>query len=542
MKKTPFFILSFLAFFVPQLNAQFFLNQDAVQVSDSCFRLTESNFNQVGSIWFAEKINLNESFEVLMDLYFGCSDSGADGIVFGFQPVSTSVGSNGGGIGFAGVSPSFAVEFDTYQNPQFGDPSNDHIVIIKDGVLDHNFTDGSLAGPVSANINGENIEDCEFHEMRMTWDVAAKTATVYFDCEERVTYTGDIVNEIFDGNPEVFWGFTAATGGASNVQEVCFSYTTFLDKIEDVVICPGGEYQLAVNGQPNYDYLWSPPDGLSNPNIANPLAFPAETTTYIVEITDGCNVPFADTVNVFVDGDTVRFELANDTILCDPATLILDAENGSPATYLWSDGLTDAVREVDYAGNFAVTVTLDDYCLTRANVNVGYADNPSAILPEDTILCIGKTLDLDVSTGGNSEYLWSDGSTSPTLNVSESGEYSVSVTNFCGENSTDIRVSIEGCTSIYIPNAFSPNFDGANDFFALFSDGDVSEVLIFQIYDRWGTLLHEQKGIVGDIENFRWDGNFRDKPAPQGVYVYTVEVRFRDESTNRFSGDFTLIR
>jgi len=539
MKKVVYPLFLIFSFLTQQVEAQFILNGDAIQISDSCFQLTEEAFNQVGSIWFEEQISLNESFDVLMDLYFGCRDVGADGIVFGFQPVSTSVGQSGGGIGFSGVSPSFAIEFDTWQN--VSDPPEDHITIIKNGELNHSTTSGSLAGPISAKSNGANIEDCEFHQMRVTWDVLTQTAKVYFDCEERLSYTGDIVNEIFGGDPEVFWGFTSATGGEFNIQQVCFSYTSFLDGFEDVVICPGGEFQIELSGGDSY--LWSPTEGLSNPNIANPIASPSETTTYFVEVTDECNVPFMDTITVFVDGDTVRFELANDTTLCDPQTIILDAENGSPATYLWSDGLTVPTREVDYSGNFQVTVTLDDYCVTQAGVNVSYAISPQATLPADTTLCQQGSLTLDVAMPfGEADYLWSNGSTEPILEVLDEGTYSISVSNFCGEISDDITVVYDECDALFIPNAFTPDFDGVNDDFALYSDDDVKQVLQFDIYSRWGELIFSKSGAVTNLRDFRWDGSYKGKPAPAGVYVYVVDVLFKDDSVQLFKGDVSLIR
>ena len=78
------------------------------------------------------------------------------------------------------------------------------------------------------------------------------------------------LNEVFGGDPNVFWGFTSATGGARNLHQVCYGYTTFLDGFEDVVICPGGQFQIKLSG--GVKYHWTPETGLSNPNIANPVA------------------------------------------------------------------------------------------------------------------------------------------------------------------------------------------------------------------------------------------------------------------------------
>jgi hypothetical protein len=83
----------------------------------------ETNF-VAGSIWNGTKISLLQSFDVVARVYLGCKDvNGADGMVFGFQPISTSIGTAGGGMGFANIVPSIGIEIDTYQNTDFGDPS-----------------------------------------------------------------------------------------------------------------------------------------------------------------------------------------------------------------------------------------------------------------------------------------------------------------------------------------------------------------------------------------------------------------------------------
>ena len=83
------------------------------------------------------QINLNNPFHFNIDLFLGCNNGGADGIAFVLQPISTSLGSSGGGLGYAGINPSFSVEFDTWQNSQYADPTYDHIAIQKNGILNH---------------------------------------------------------------------------------------------------------------------------------------------------------------------------------------------------------------------------------------------------------------------------------------------------------------------------------------------------------------------------------------------------------------------
>ena len=313
----------FFLFITTALQGQFILNGEAVQTDNSCYRLTRPVNGAAGSIWNPDKIDLNKSFEVVMDIYLGCKDEdGADGIVFGLQPVTTSIGTAGGGIGFQGITPSLGIEFDTWQNFSLSDPEYDHIAVIRQGDLNHS-TANNLAGPVQASATNTNIEDCNFHSLRVSWDAGAKKLTIYFDCEPRLVADIDMVNEIFGGDPEVFWGFTSATGAANNLHQVCFNYTTFLDQIPDVVMCPGGQVQLRATG--GRSYSWSPAEGLSNPNIANPIASPARTTTYTVEARDACGIPFYDEVRVEVAGDPVFFDLGPDTAICEGQMLLLDA-------------------------------------------------------------------------------------------------------------------------------------------------------------------------------------------------------------------------
>ena len=66
-------------------------------------------------------------------------------MVFILQPISTSVGTAGGGMGFEGVTPSIGIALDTYTNPVLNDPIYDHISIQANGVVNHA---NDLVGPV----------------------------------------------------------------------------------------------------------------------------------------------------------------------------------------------------------------------------------------------------------------------------------------------------------------------------------------------------------------------------------------------------------
>lgn len=206
-----------------QVDNPYHLNGKAFQETCNCYTLTPDELFLSGSLWNINKISLNEPFDFKFNLFLGCVDAdGADGIAFVLQPISTSIGSDGGGLGYDGVTPSIGVLVDTWQNLEDNDPFDDHIAIHKNGIIDHSpLTD--VAQPVTALASGGNIEDCQWHTLRIKWDPVTKLISTQIDGVDRVSATIDMVADIFGGNPEVFWGFTAATGGSKNLQKVCTS-------------------------------------------------------------------------------------------------------------------------------------------------------------------------------------------------------------------------------------------------------------------------------------------------------------------------------
>lgn len=467
-----------------QAQAQFFLNGSAVATNDSCYQLTNAINSEVGSIWNGDLVSLDESFEVLVDIFVGCQDDlGADGMVFGLQPVSTSIGVSGGDIGFGNVQPSLGVEFDTYQNADYADPIFDHITIIRDGILNHNTPQGALAGPVQANVDNVNIEDCDYHPLRITWDADSQTLAVYLDCALRLTYTGDLVNDIFDGDPFVYWGFTSATGGLNNVHEICFSYTSFLNQLVDQIICPGEEIQLEASG--GVSYSWTPTTGLSDPTIANPIASPEETTLYSVEIIDDCGIPFFDEVLITVDNDQFG---VNIEVLPEPVTIV------GPGTQLELNALITPSDEGDYSYSWTSVL----------------GSSFSAPDSSSTMLTI-----------------------TPETTGSETITVQVTSENGCVQEAS-ITFSVEGPLYV-IPNIFSPNGDGANDIFGVFTRAAV-KAYNCKIYNRWGDAVFESTSPL----EF-WDGTYNDSTAPSDEFIYFISfeigsLRFEEK------GSLTLIR
>ncbi|MBB4078434.1 gliding motility-associated-like protein [Lewinella aquimaris] len=523
-------------------NPDFFLNGAARQVNDSCFQLTaqEATF-QVGSIWYPVKVDLRKNFDLVMEMNFGCLDElGADGIVFGLQPVSASVGQAGEGLGIGGIRPALGVEFDTYQNLNRLDPSFDHVAIMANGAVTHSGAD-NLAGPVRARADSDNIETCSDFPLRVTWDAATTTLEVYFDCSLRLTYTEDIVSTIFGGDPMVYYGFAAATGGLTNRQEICFTFNSFQKQLSNVTMCPGGKVLLDVSGGESYE--WSPSAGLSSTTAASVEASPDSTTIYSVKILDGCGIPLFDTVRIEVAGDSAFVDLGPDTTICPGEPLLLDVAVPT-AVYTWSeDSLRGPTAEISQAGVYSVTATRTDIICTAADrVRVDLYEVPVFdVGPADTSLCIGDTLRIIAGYPIGQASL-DGGLPFDTLDLRRGGFYRFQFVHPCETTYDEVDLRFGSCREYYLPTAFSPNGDGRNDYYYPQDNGDIVRIARFSVYNRWGGLIFDAVDIPPNEPRAGWDGQVDGQPAPIGSYLWVMEATFRNGSHSVEAGGLLVIR
>lgn len=533
----PSFFLLFLLFLLPTtLAGQMHTNSDASATGNNCFQLTPNAPNQTGTMWTLETIDFNAPFDTSIWIMPGRSDAGGDGLVFAFHTSIISLGNYDGHLAYDGLPAILGIEIDTHQNPEHNDPDYDHIAITRDGGLDHQ-SDKNLVGPSPLSPNRDNIEDGNFHSFRIRWR-PPNSLSIYWDCNLVMSYSGNIVDEIFGGNSAVRWGFTAGTSAVQNEQVVCLTGLP-MNELEDQVICPGGQAQLSTNfiGE---SYKWTPSSGLSRTNIPNPSASPVETTTYFLSVLDDCGQYFADTVTVFVEGDPVSVEWGRDTTFCGQESYTLDATTPIAGTsYHWSDGSTTSSIDVASTDRYYVTITTST-CEVTYSRQITFDEQPTIDLGADTLLCAGSNYLLGNEEAGL-EYLWHDGSTNTTFEVVESGIHAVTVSNSCGSTSASVDISLQDCDQLYIPNAFSPNGDGFNDQFVIFSPLNLS-IEIFHIFDRWGNQVFKQSKFGSDQLVPSWNGTFRGKPVPVGTYVYYFRLLLPNGQMSERSGEVAVIR
>jgi hypothetical protein len=404
-----FFTLSFTGW------SQYVINGNAISLGNDCFRLTPALTFQAGSVWFQNKITLNADFEVTGTLNFGTLDaSGADGIAFVLQPVCSGLGSAGGGLGYLGISPSLAVEFDTWRN--VSDPAADHIALMSNGVVNHS-TPNNLQGPIPL----PNLENGADHPYIIKWDATTNNIKVWLDGVLRIDYTADVVASIFSGNANVFWGFTAATGSAVNNQSVCITSVDFTEEGSFIVTSPscpdyddGAIDFNPAGGIAPFTFSWS--NGESTEDISG-----LTTGTYTLTVTDGngcqsnysievTNEPDVENPVITCPGDITQLADAGECSATVSITAATATDNcGEPAVDgVRNDGL--ALSDPYPLGITTITWTATDdagntdECVQKVVVTDDEA--PTITCPDDIVMgndpgeC-GAVVDYDILFGDN---------------------------------------------------------------------------------------------------------------------------------------------
>jgi gliding motility-associated-like protein len=166
---------------------------------------------------------------------------------------------------------------------------------------------------------------------------------------------------------------------------------------------------------------------------------------------------------------------------------------------------------------------------------------PAYILPGDTLICRDSLINLSAYPDDAAIYTWSTGASTQFIQNGKAGTFTVAITTKEGckqEAAVTINTKYCGpvCPQLFMPNAFSPNDDGRNDYFQPMNGADMSS-LEFSVYNRFGERVFYGKGL-----ETKWDGSFKDKPCDAGTYFYYS--RYSDchgvEGTRK--GDIVLIR
>ena len=219
-----------------------------------------------------------------------------------------------------------------------------------------------------------------------------------------------------------------------------YSFTFFA--YSDVTIRPQGDLEIGLSTTNNsFGSLVYTAITIPSTWIKYRVSFVATTQANYVTVRNKTGAVYWNRVDQFTfDSCSINLNLGKDTSLCSGATLPLNVSNPS-ATYLWQDNSTDSTFTITHQGIYWVEVSQNN-CRKRDSIIVSSQSLPLLNLGNDTILCQGEVLPLNVSAS-NANYMWQDNSTNPFYTITQQGTYWVRATNQCGSVTDTIHVSYD---------------------------------------------------------------------------------------------------
>jgi gliding motility-associated-like protein len=427
------FVATLMCLFHVASSQNYSLNGDATTGNGSCITVTPNALWQNGSVWYTDLLDLSQPFTLEFQMNFGNVDvNGADGMAFVMQTVGpNAIGTDGAGFGFQGFNPSFGIEFDTYFNGDLGDLTADHVAFHRDGNIYHNLAN-NLAGPVNANASGQNIEDGQEHPVKIIWNPTTEVLELYFDCAFRLSATIDLVNTVFNGTNQVWWGFTGATGGLANAHVVCLAATYEFNEDLEYTICSGESVALSANGNPDGIFVWTPSAGLSNSSVQAPNATPSVSTEYCYTYTDVCGNVTSGCVQVNVE-EPPAVNAGDDDVYCAGDTYLLEGIcDQADATFQWATtagNFTTATNEIsafiDAPGTYTLTAaSAVAQCVGSDAVVIAETPLPQPVIDSPVSKCTYDSVVLDAGSNWQS-VTWFDGTNTSTYSALTPGTYDV---------------------------------------------------------------------------------------------------------------------
>ncbi|MCB9265185.1 MAG: gliding motility-associated C-terminal domain-containing protein [Lewinellaceae bacterium] len=314
-----------------------------------------------------------------------------------------------------------------------------------------------------------------------------------------------------------------------------------------------GSLTVEISGAtPPYEILWS--NGETTATISG-----LSVGTYSVTVTDAFNCSSVGFQQVYDIAPRPVVDPVGTPAACygdkDGAILASNPSGGTPPYEYSLDG-TQWQPEPLFtgltAGDYLLFIRDKNECRDSFPVMISQPDPLSIQLPADATLHLGDSIRLApvVISGVPSFYEWTpptglDCASCPAVVARplESTLYRLAVQDTSGCTGADeVFIDIDRTVRSYLPTAFSPNEDGRNDRFTVFAGPEVEVVQTLQIFSRWGELVFKRDNFAPNDESLGWDGTFRGRVMPAGVYAYFGELVLKDGRVVVVKGEVVLVR
>lgn len=320
---------------------------------------------------------------------------------------------------------------------------------------------------------------------------------------------------------------------------------------KDTLSCNRSLVSIGAIPKPGLIYSWSPAAGLTNPNIANPRAGPAVTTTYILTTSSaGGGCPDTDTVivrasiidtSIWVAGKLAYCITSGDSTVLNvqPTDRIQWLKDGLPVS-----GQTGVRYRANQSGTYQAVLQNSDGCVASTEEKTVLIETPQPGIRYPIEYAVSgypqplkaRTFGIDVEWSPPT-FLNSTSLVTPTFTGNADKLYTIAIETAAGCLTVDTQlVKVFKEVNFYVPSGFTPNLDGLNDFLKPIPVG-IKELKYFRIYNRWGQLVFDLKQ-----DPRGWNGTIGGKLQATQVVVWMAEGVGINDRTYKQKGTCVLIR
>jgi len=316
----------------------------------------------------------------------------------------------------------------------------------------------------------------------------------------------------------------------------------------NVSICQGLSTSLSATGATTY--TWYPATALSASNTAVVSANPLASTSYTVMGTSSSCIGYANVLVSVLSLPGVSAS-ANLTI-CKGNTATLSATGASVYTWSPATNPTSSGAMVNANPNtttsYMVNGTDLNGCSNTAVVKVSVVSNAQTVSVSGNVtITQGNTTLLDVTAITGDSYTWMPSASlscnscsKPLASPSATTTYIVIQTddNGCSSKDSIVVEVMPLCSSIFVPNAFSPNTDGKNDWLFIYGTECIDlNSFSFQIFDRWGNIVFSSTDPTKG-----WDGKHNGTELDPAVFVYSIQATLTNGNSVNKKGNISLMK
>jgi gliding motility-associated-like protein len=327
-------------------------------------------------------------------------------------------------------------------------------------------------------------------------------------------------------------------------------------------ICLGQSAQIGgmvTGGTPPYTYSWN--NGL--PPLAGHTIVPTQTTIYSVIVTDANGCVSGQQNTLVKVNHTPHPGFTSTGAACPPVMVNFTNTTDTAVSYFWnfgdpSSGVNDTStlfspsHIYNTGGNYTVTLIAinaygcgDTFALPNAvqvpQEAIASASASSFLTTLDPVMVLNNTSSHAVTyviVFGDGDSLFTNSSGPYTHTYDSLGTFLITLYAWSADGCPDttwLTVTVEEATTLFLPNAFTPNGDGNNEAFMVY--GNNVKQMHLLIFDRWGLLIFESYDI-----NNGWDGTYKGDRVQEDVYVWKLYYEDNFSGLHERIGNVSVVR